>query len=118
MPLGEKDSLADLTQVNAVAAELALAGTVTVDRIAMRLGISTRTLQRQLLNQGISLRALVIESRMQIARVLLCKTDLDVQEIAARTGYSTPSSFGRAFSRWSGFPPQAFRNTDRKTNRL
>ena len=47
---------------------------------------------------------------MEIARVLLCKTDLDVQEIATRTGYSTSSSFARAFSVWAGCSPKAFRN--------
>jgi transcriptional regulator GlxA family with amidase domain len=35
---------------------------------------------------------------MEIARVLLCMTDLDVLEIAVRTGCSTPSSFSRAFA--------------------
>lgn len=53
---------------------------------------------------------MVVESRMEIARVLLCKTDLDVQDIAARTGYGTPSSFGRAFSAWAGCAPQVFRD--------
>lgn len=92
-----------------MAADLALTGPVTVGRIAVRLGTSPRTLQRQLAQRGISLRALVVESRMEIARVLLCKTDLDVQEIAVRAGYSTSSSFARAFVRWSGVSPHAFR---------
>jgi AraC-like DNA-binding protein len=52
---------------------------------------------------------------MQIARVLLCKTELDVQEIAVRAGYSTPSSFARAFVRWSGCSPQTFRKTEERS---
>lgn len=96
-------------QVRAVAADLALTGPVTVRRIAVRLGTSPRTLQRQLAQRGVSLRALVVESRMEIARVLLCKTELDVQDIAVRAGYSTPSSFARAFVRWSGVSPHTFR---------
>jgi AraC-like DNA-binding protein len=115
MAMREKDGLIDPAQVRAYAADLALTGPVTVGRIAVRLGTSTRTLQRQLAQQGISLRAMVVESRMEIARVLLRMTDLDVQEIAVRAGYSTPSSFARAFFRWSGCSPQTFRKTEERS---
>ena len=111
----ETDCCVDPALVKAVASELALSGSVSVGRIAGRLGTSTRTLQRQLAQQGISLRAMVVESRMQIARVLLRMTDLDVQEISVRAGYSTPSSFARAFVRWSGCSPQTFRKTDERS---
>lgn len=109
MASGGKASRADPAQVRALAAELALTGPLTVGRIADRLGTSSRTLQRHLADQGVSLRAIVEQSRLEIARVLLCKTDLDVQEIAARTGYGTPSGFARAFSRWAGSPPRKYR---------
>lgn len=107
----EKAPRADPSQVRAVAAELALTGPLTIRRIAEHLGLSSRTLQRHLADQGASLRAIVEESRLEIARVLLCKTDLSVQEIAGRTGYSTPSGFARAFGRWAGSPPRAYRRT-------
>jgi AraC-like DNA-binding protein len=110
-----KGSRADPSQVRALAAELALTGPLTVARIAGRLGLSSRTLQRHLSDQGASLRAIVEESRLEVARVLLCKTDLSVQEVAVLTGYSTPSGFARAFARWSGLPPRAYRRRlDRK----
>jgi AraC-like DNA-binding protein len=115
MAMREKDGLIDPARVRAYAADLALTGPVTVGRIATRLGTSPRTLQRKLAQRGVSLRALVVESRMQIARVLLCKTELDVQEIAVRAGYSTPSSFARAFVRWSGCSPQTFRKTEERS---
>jgi AraC-like DNA-binding protein len=103
------DARADPAVVRSLAAELALAGSPTVARIADRLGTSPRTLQRHLAAQGVSLRAIVEESRLEIVRVLLCKTDLDVQEIAARTGYSTPSGLARAFARWAGCSPRSYR---------
>lgn len=109
MASSDRVSRADPTRVRALAAELALTGPLTVGRIAERLGTSSRTLQRHLAQQGVSLRTVVEESRLEIARVLLCKTDLSVQEIAARTGYSTPSGFARAFARWAGFAPRAYR---------
>lgn len=111
MTSGGQDSRADPTQVRALAAKLALDGPLTVGRIADHLGVSSRTLQRHLADQGASLRAIVEESRLEIARVLLCKTDLSVQEIAGRTGYSTPSGFARAFGRWAGSPPRAYRRS-------
>ena len=115
MTTQESDTLFDPAQVKAVAAELALTGPVTVWRIAGRLGTSNRTLQRQMAQQGFSVRAMIVESRMEIARVLLCKTDLDVQEIADRAGYSTPSSFSRAFACWAGCSPQSFRNAGKRS---
>jgi AraC-like DNA-binding protein len=114
MTTREIGSFIDPAQVRALAAELALTGPVTVGRISRGLGTSTRTLQRQLTQQGISLRALVVESRIEIARVLLCKTDLDIQEIAVRAGYSTSSSFARAFARCAGCSPQTFRKAGKR----
>lgn len=107
-----RDSRADPEAVRALAAELALAGPLTVGRIAEGLGVSSRTLQRHLADQGVSLRTIVEGSRLELARVLLCKTDLSVQEIAARAGYSTPSGFARAFARWAGLPPRAYRRAN------
>lgn len=111
MTSGGKEPRIDPAQVRVLAAELALTGSLTVELIAAHLGTSPRTLQRHLADQDVSLRAIVEESRLEIARVLLCKTDLDVQEIAARTGYSTPSGLARAFARWTGSSPRTYRKT-------
>lgn len=117
MTTQESNNLVDPAQVKAVAVEMALSGRVTVGRIASELGSSTRTLQRQLARKGFSLRVIIVESRMEIARVLLCMTDFDVQEIADRVGYSTPSSFSRAFVCWAGCSPQSFRKAARRRGR-
>jgi len=105
----ENDLRIDPALIRTVAAELALTGQLSVAGIADRIGTSSRTLQRRLSAQGASLRGIVDESRLEIARVLLCKTDLSVQEIAARVGYSTPSGLARAFARWTGRSPRAYR---------
>ncbi|WP_158963409.1 helix-turn-helix domain-containing protein [Chachezhania sediminis] len=109
MILDDKGLSIDPARVRALARDLVLTGPVTVEDLANRLGTSTRTLQRHLACQGISLRGLVLESRMDAACVLLRKTELDVQEIAGRVGYSTPSSFARAFARWTGSSPRTYR---------
>ena len=92
-------------------AGLALAGTVSLEAVAGQLGTSPRTLQRRLNRRGISFWALVEQSRFEIAGALLRDTDLQVQEIATRLGYSTPGGFSRAFTRWAGCAPRAFRTT-------
>ena len=90
-------------------AGLALAGTASLETTAEHLGISSRTLQRRLTEKGISFWALVEQSRFEIAGALLRDTDLKVLEIATRLGYSSPGGFSRAFSRWAGRSPSAFR---------
>ena len=99
----------ELVRVRSVIAGLSLAGAVSLDAVSGRLQTSPRTLQRRLTGLGISFREVVEEARFEIACALLRGTDLKVQEIAARLGYATPSSFTRAFGRWAGCSPSAFR---------
>ena len=47
--------------------------------------------------------------RMQLARQLLLDSSLAIIEVATRTGYQSEPSFGRAFKRYFGSPPAAFR---------
>jgi AraC-like DNA-binding protein len=103
-----------LTRVRSVISGLALAGTISLEAAATRLGTSRRTLQRRLNRHGVSFWTLVEESRFEIAAALLRETDLKVQEIAARIGYSTPSGFARAFTKWAGLSPTQFRRVPTK----
>lgn len=64
----------------------------------MRLETSPRTLQRRLHRGGLKFWDLVEQSRFEIAGALLRETDLNAQEIAARPGCGTPSTFARAFT--------------------
>ncbi|MGX0879821.1 AraC-like DNA-binding protein [Roseovarius sp. MBR-154] len=109
MTLPTKDSEKEHSRVKSVVAGLALAGTVSLEMAADHLGISSRTLQRRLNRRGISFWALVEQSRFEIAAALLCDTNLKIQEIATRLGYSSPNGFSRAFARWAGCSPSAFR---------
>lgn len=49
--------------------------------------------------------------RMQKARFLLCTTRAELKEVAARVGYESHSAFSRAFARWTGATPGAFRRS-------
>jgi len=77
--------------------------------IARRLGMSERTLQRRLRDEGTTFAALVDEARLELARMYLADPKLAVFEIAFLLGYSEPSAFNRAFRRWTGASPSEHR---------
>ena len=74
-------------------------------KIARDLGISARTLRRNLEQEGTSLRALVDDVRRERADELLA-TGTPVKEIAFVLGFSETSAFSRAYKRWTGRPPK------------
>lgn len=104
-----KRNVPGIARVRSVICGLAMAGTISLEVAAQNLGTSPRTLQRRLNLHGLNFWALVEHSRFEIAAALLRETDLKVQEIAAQIGYSSPSGFARAFARWEGRTPSAFR---------
>jgi AraC-like DNA-binding protein len=110
MPHRKKETEQGHSRVKSVIAGLAQAGTVSLETVAKQLGTSPRTLQRRLNRRGLCFWALVEQSRFEIAGALLRDMDLKVQEIAIRLGYSSPGGFSRAFARWAGCSPSAFRS--------
>ena len=81
----------------------------TLPQLAESLGLSARSLQRRLAEEGLTLRALGERVRMQEAERRLRETRDDVSRIATELGFSNASNFARAFRRWAGTTPQAFR---------
>lgn len=82
------------------------------EAIARQMGVSERTLRRQLSDEGVTFRKILEDCRMRSAAHYLRRTgDIPLSEIALRLGYSDQSNFTRAFSRWSGLAPQAWRRT-------
>jgi AraC-like DNA-binding protein len=82
----------------------------TRERVAKRLKISPRTLQRRLNDWGVTFEELIDEYRRDRAFRLLMRDDHSVLEIAYSLGYSAPAHFSRAFKRWTGVTPRAYRN--------
>ena len=99
-----------------VISELIRCGDPTLNNAASRLGMSPRSLQRRLEAQAITYSDIVDEVRHEIARSLLASTGLDVAEVGATLGYRDPSSFSRAFMRWSGMSPRQFRNSTQNSD--
>ncbi len=79
------------------------------DRIALRLGVSGRTLQRRLRDEGTSFAAVVDGTRRELALLYLGEPRLSIAEISFQLGYSEPTAFFRAFRRWTGTSPREHR---------
>jgi len=97
--------------VGAVRAAIARSGdgTRSIEEVARRLHVSTRTLKRRLADQGVSFTGLRDEVRRQRALLLLENRGLGLEDVAGRLGYSDVANFSRAFRRWTGQTPAAFR---------
>ncbi len=78
--------------------------------VAKGMGLSVRTLQRQLMLAGTSFLKEVAAVRQEIAERYLRETRLGLVDIALLLGYSEHSAFTRSFIRWTGMTPQAFRS--------
>ncbi|MDX1457661.1 MAG: AraC family transcriptional regulator [Marinobacter sp.] len=80
-----------------------------LEDVAERLGVSPRTLRRQLSAEGMKFQTLQDRVRHERAADLLVTTGLSIDDIAYQLGYSDPSNFGRAFRKWEGVSPSAYR---------
>jgi transcriptional regulator GlxA family with amidase domain len=83
---------------------------LTARRLARSLGASERTLHRRLKEaSGETPKAFIDRVRFESARILLETTAHSVKQLAASSGYSDETSFRRAFQRYSGMTPGAYR---------
>jgi AraC-like DNA-binding protein len=80
-------------------------------QIAEALHVSNRTLQRKLKEEGTSFMDLLQDTRLQLARKYLRQPNRSVVETSYLLGFSEPSTFSRAFKRWTGMAPAEFRDT-------
>jgi AraC-like DNA-binding protein len=72
-------------------------------------GLSVRTLQRRLAESGETYSGLLDAVRLETGAQLLRDSDAKLIEIALELGYADPANFTRAFKRWTGVAPRAFR---------
>ena len=77
--------------------------------VARELAMSERSLQRQLRDEGTSFRVLIDEYRRELALRHLAMPGTSATDVAFLLGFSEPAAFTRAFRRWTGHPPGAFR---------
>lgn len=86
-----------------------LIDTPSIEEIADRLSLHSQTLRRRLAQEGTTYNDLKAQCRRDTALYYLSKSNLSIEQIALRTGFSETSAFTRAFKGWTGVAPQSYR---------
>ncbi|WP_433945167.1 AraC family transcriptional regulator ligand-binding domain-containing protein [Paenibacillus sp. SN-8-1] len=84
-------------------------GRIDIQTVAFELGMSDRTLQRRLTDEGTSFKQLLSQTRREKAVAYLADPSLDIKEVAFLVGYEDQNSFYRAFRSWEGETPANWR---------
>lgn len=95
----------------AAAVRDALARGASLERevLARALGMSGKTLSRRLAVERHTFSDLVDAERRSLAERLVLEATLDLGEVAARAGFADAAALGKAFRRWFGASPTAYR---------
>lgn len=89
--------------------ELLPAGGVEIEDMAEQMNVSPRTLQRRLAGEATSFTELLDEARRELALRFIGERQMSVKEATYVLGFTEPANFTRAFRRWTGLSPTAFR---------
>lgn len=80
----------------------------TFDQIAQHLYMTPQTLRRRLIAEDTSYQELKDHIRRDIAIYHLSQAHLSINDIASKVGFTEPSTFHRAFKKWTGVTPLAY----------
>lgn len=105
--VGEGGAVKDQSQ--RIMRTLLSTGCIDQDEVARAFGMSRRTFARRLEENGTTFRELLDAARFDAARGLLRSSGASLEDIANRLCYSDATAFARAFRRWSGESPAAWR---------
>jgi AraC-like DNA-binding protein len=86
-----------------------------LEEVAARLKLPTWTLRRKLADEGTQFRAILNDTRRDLAMTYIRDTELAFGEIAYLLGFASAEAFQRAFKRWTGQTPGAFRRSQRQS---
>jgi AraC-like DNA-binding protein len=87
-------------------------GGVSDEKMAQKLNMSTRSLQRKLQIAHTTFRTLLDEVRQELAENYVHDSSISLMEIAFVLGYSEYSSFSRAYKRWTEMSPSEIRKSE------
>ncbi len=90
-------------------------GPLTAPALASRMGVARRTLTRRLAEHHTSFSELLDGVRREAATYYVASSDHSLVDIAFLVGFSESSTFVRAFRRWHGVAPMAYRRAHRKS---
>jgi len=85
-----------------------------LEEVATRLKLPTWTLRRKLAEEGTQFRAILNDTRRDLAMTYIRDTELAFGEIAYLLGFASAEAFQRAFKRWNGQTPGEFRRSHRQ----
>lgn len=91
-------------------------GRPDIQTVASEFGMSDRTLQRRLSDEGTNFKHLLTQVRHELAREYLADPSFDIKEVAFMIGYEDQNSFYRAFRIWEGDTPLNWRTEQLGTN--
>ena len=104
--LAERNATVTVAErVRAVLIDMLPAGEASADAVSKRLGMSKRSLQRKLGEEGEPFQSVLDATRSELALRYLSKGDMSVDEISYLLAYQDPNSFYRAFHGWTGMTP-------------
>lgn len=89
---------------------LLLEGASGMPEVASQLGVGPRTLRRSLAREGTFFSEVRDAVRFAIARDLLTMSTLSINDLALTLDFANPTTFIRAFRRWTGETPAAWRD--------
>lgn len=84
-------------------------GDVSIHWVAGQLGVSRQTIYRRLKKENQTFEGVLDSLRRRVALDQLAEQSRTVSEIAFELGFADASSFSRAFRRWTGMFPTAYR---------
>jgi len=82
---------------------------IDIARVARRLSMSARTLQRRLKQTGDQFQSLLDEVRTEFSVQQIKLNRISIDEQAYLLGFSEPSIYRKTFKRWTGLTPTEFR---------
>lgn len=77
-----------------------------LEEVAARLKLPTWTLRRKLAEEGTQFRAILNDTRRDLAMTYIRDTELAFGEIAYLLGFASAQAFQRAFRRWNNQTPR------------
>jgi AraC-like DNA-binding protein len=96
-------------QVKWLLRQMLAGGRPDITDVARELGLSVRTLQRRIVEEGTTFRDLLLGIRQELVRKYLAQPGIQINEVAFQLGYEDTNSFYRAFRNWEGTTPSQWR---------
>lgn len=111
--LASLDPVSVTREVRNLLMQLLPSGGASQERVAESLHRSCSSLQRDLRAEGTSFREVRDQTCKALATDYIRRRDVSLQEVAFLVGFSDQSNFSRAFRRWTGKSPKAWREASK-----